>query len=71
MIDEAALKLGEHCDSVRVLCTFPTEGGVTRSYTVGNGNIHAQIGLVKDWVIRQDEYTRTNARNEQNNEDGK
>lgn len=64
MIDEVALKLGEHCDSVRILCSFPTESGITRSYTVGNGNIHAQIGMAHEWITRQDEYVRSNARKE-------
>lgn len=64
LADDLVAKLGEHCDSVRVFLTIPTEGGETTSYSVGNGNIYAQIGLVKEWCVRQDEYVRSNARKE-------
>lgn len=68
MADEMANKLGEHCDSVRILCTISTEQGTTTSYSVGCGNIYAQVGLAKEWIVRQDEYVRRDARKEEGEE---
>lgn len=55
-------QLMEHFDSVRVICTAH-DGGLTSMHTHGGGNIYAQEGSVKDWIIRmnafEDERSRT------------
>lgn len=69
LADKLVSELGEHCDSVRVFCTMNEGNGETASYTVGDGNFHAQTGQVKEWLIRQDEIVREHAR--KNNDDDK
>lgn len=56
-----ANELGEHCDSVRILCTLPTEGGITAGVDAGFGSIYAQIGHVQEWLTIQDQYVRNHA----------
>ena len=53
--------------SVRLFATLhDSEEEVTHSYTNGRGNVQAQIGHVRDWLIRQDEYVRVDARKDVN-----
>lgn len=63
MADELASKLIEHCDSVRIFITNH-DGGHDQSgaYSVGRGNFYAQLGQVKDWVVRQDTLTKVEAK---------
>lgn len=62
LLKSAALNLGEHFDTVQIFATrHQTEteedtGTVNVNYGVGNW--FARLGFVKDWVLRQDEYTR-------------
>lgn len=55
-------QLMEHSDSVRIFYT-KHDGNTenTESFTVGNGNFHAQYGQIKEWVLRQDQYVLTQA----------
>lgn len=50
-------------DSVRIITTIDN-GAETISMHHGIGNFYAQYGAVKEWVIRQEEYTKQNARQE-------
>lgn len=68
MADELVEKLGEHCDSVRVFCTYRAEDGDTSAYTVGDGNFYAQSGQVQEWVAHQDEIVRSRTRKEDGDE---
>ncbi len=54
-------QLMEHFDSVRIICTSH-EDGSTVMHTCGGGNIYAQEGSVKDWVIRMDALEDDRAR---------
>lgn len=53
----AAHSLGEHFDSVRIICTHTMEGN-TANYTYGAGNLYAQQGSVRDWIIEQETMTK-------------
>lgn len=68
MADDLVEKLGEHCDSVRVFCTYPEGGGETSGYSSGSGNFFAQHGQIHEWLIRQDEIVRAHARKQQEGE---
>jgi hypothetical protein len=64
-IDEALDTLAEHFDSVHLFCTkyeSASEGDDGESGTIamsaGRGNIYARIGLIREWLIRQDERGR-------------
>lgn len=65
-IKKAATDLGEYFDTVQIFATrhqSETEddtGTVNLNYGVGNW--FARLGFVKDWLIRQDEYTRDHCR---------
>lgn len=61
MLRRHASMLSEHFDSVRIFVTRQMHDG-TVSVTEGAGNFQAQQGQVREWLIRQDENTRENAR---------
>lgn len=65
LCEEVKGKLLEHVDSVRIFVTFH-EGATenTKSYSLGGGNFYAQLGLVREWLTRQDEYVRKDANKE-------
>lgn len=65
-----ASKLGEHFDSVRVFVTLPSNDGSNSTVAVdsGNGNFHAQLGQVAEWLTIQEEYQRDWARKQCENE---
>lgn len=48
-----ANSLGEHFDSVRIICTLGEEGD-THSYSHGVGNLYAQHGSVREWLTEQE-----------------
>lgn len=53
-------------DSVRIFVSVDPEEGqsVTRSFDSGSGNLFAQLGQVKDWIIGMDELTRKHVNEE-------
>lgn len=55
--EECINKLIEHSDSVRIFATFQ-EDDITKSLTLGRGNFYSQYGLIKEWLIRQDEIAK-------------
>lgn len=59
-------ELGEHFDTVHIFATRhePSESGGTISAQSGCGNWHARYGQVAQWLIRQDERERIEAREE-------
>lgn len=64
IIMDAASRLSEHFDSVRIFCTKHGRGQ-TKNYTTGSGNYYAQVGQVREWVTIDEEYVRDNARHKE------
>ena len=64
-------EIGEHTQSARVFLTYPTEDGKPHyaGYTNGCGNFFAQKGQITDWVIRQEEYVREDARRQSDDDE--
>lgn len=60
LVELHVAQLREHVDSVRIFVTVDPEEGthVTRHADLGSGNIYAQLGQVKDWIVGMDELTR-------------
>lgn len=59
-------QLGEHFDSVSIFCTRhepETEDG-TIQISDGCGNWFARYGQVREWLLRSEERSRNNVRNE-------
>lgn len=65
IVEEAIQKFGEHCHSIRIFVTYPSDDGKneTCGYTKGSGNIYAQIGQTKEFTVEQDEYVKVYVRN--------
>ncbi len=56
-------RLMEHFDSVQVFCTrFDSENDQTISINRGDGNWFARSGQVREWLIKQDEQSRSEQR---------
>ena len=49
ILDEAALKLGEHFDNVQIMVSWMDQGA-TLSCCRGCGNWHARHGLARDFI---------------------
>lgn len=63
-IDAAASSLSEHFDSVRIFVTAHDGGNAeTQSCDSGYGNLYAQLGQIREWLIFQDTYARVYAEN--------
>ena len=65
-LKEACRTLGEYFETVQIFCTRVSdeeadEGG-TVSCQHGTGNWFARKGQVTEWVLKQDENTRKEAR---------
>ena len=61
----------ERFDSVRIFVTrHKDDDDTTDAMTLGSGNMLAQLGQVKEFVSKQDEVTRDQARKECNDDDG-
>lgn len=60
-VEDAAQRLSEHYDSVRIICVKHTQGQ-TAIYSSGRGNLYSQHGSVRDWMMRQDEYLKKHVR---------
>ncbi len=57
MVEEAAAKLMENFDSVRIFVT-KHDGGreATAAFDTGAGNFYAQLGQVSEWLCIQKQY---------------
>jgi len=66
MVKKHAEALGEHFDSVQIFTTRhePTTAGGTATVQYGVGNYYARYGQAREWVLKQDEWTRVEARKE-------
>jgi hypothetical protein len=70
-IQDAANLLGEHCDSVQIIAVVHNDKGddMVVSYAAGSGSLYERIGATREWLIRQDEYTKEHARRHAFNDD--
>lgn len=64
IVSECVTRLSEHCDSVRIFVTSPSNdgSGCTDDLSDGAGNFLAQRGQIRDWMLRQDEYVKEHAK---------
>ena len=58
--------LSEHFDTVQIIATRQDDEDPENDLLCedGSGSIFARIGSVRDWLMRQDEYTRNRAKKE-------
>lgn len=68
MMNEILGRIMEHADAVRIFVS-QHDDDQTRSYTIGRGNFHAQYGLVKEWMARQDQHNREKAKQDAREDD--
>lgn len=61
ILERHVAQLGEHFQSVRIITTRHQDGQ-TFTVTSGAGNFHAQVGSVREWMMRQDERVLENER---------
>lgn len=62
-IERHVAQLGERFDSIRIIASR-NQDGKTITCSSGSGNFYAQLGSVRDWVIRQDAQSKEHARQE-------
>ena len=62
-VEDAASSLSQHFDSVRIFVTR-FDGSDTLCMGVGKGNIYAQYGQVREWMVRFDEQSRMDQKRE-------
>ena len=64
IVDQAIAILGEHFDTVQVFVSRHDGGakGGTITLNAGNGNWHARVGQVCEWVIQVEERQRMEVR---------
>ena len=61
--EKKAAELMEICDSVQIIMTkHDPLNNVTLSISIGRGNIYARQAAVREWVLKQDEYSKESAR---------
>lgn len=58
-LNDAATRLSQHFDSVRIFVTR-FDGEHTLSTNTGRGNWYAQYGQIREWIVRADERSRMN-----------
>jgi hypothetical protein len=67
-LDAHIESLGEFYENVQIFCSKVSDNNDrgTAFISRGAGNMFARIGHVRDWLIRHDELTRINTREEDN-----
>lgn len=70
-IETMAEQIGERFDAVQIIATRhePATACGTISFEAGTGNFHARLGVVRDWLVRQDEEARVRARARQEDDE--
>lgn len=63
-VQDACKSLAEHFDSVTILCSRHEGSRGTRTIAKGSGNWHTQYGIVREWLLNNDEDIREAARRE-------
>ena len=63
VVRDAALRLAEHYDTVQIFVSSyePGEDGSAESYSYGVGNWFTRYGVVRNWLIREEQGTRNEA----------
>ena len=62
-INHKLSEIMEVCDTCQISVTIQNkEDDTTMSLNTGRGNLYARIGSVQEWINRQDEFNRFNAR---------
>jgi len=71
MIKKHVAALSEHCESVRIFVTVPSNDGnqTTKACDDGAGNFYAQYGQITEWIDIQREYQRVWARDHAKSDD--
>lgn len=70
-LEKAIELLSEHFDSVQIIATKKDDEDEDTDLLCehGSGSIYARVGSVRDWLLRQDEYTRQYAKDEEGDDD--
>jgi hypothetical protein len=65
-VDDAIQTLGDFFDSVQIFATRhePGEHDGTIAINKGAGNWFARYGQVKEWVVKTEEYSRIDAKDQ-------
>jgi hypothetical protein len=62
-INHKLSEIMEVCETCQIVVTIQDKtGDTTLSLSTGSGNLYARLGSVQEWINRQDEYNRFNAR---------
>lgn len=61
IVEDCVARLREHFETVEIFVTTIREKR-TRSLNSGAGNYYARIGQIKEWIIRDEEFVRNDAR---------
>jgi hypothetical protein len=62
-INHKLSEIMEVCETCQITVTIQNKtDDTTMSLSTGRGNLYARIGSVQEWINRQDEYNRFNAR---------
>lgn len=70
IIKEATNKLAEHFEDVQIFACSKEDGGEgTSVFRFGTGNWYARYGMIKEWMIYQDEIARLKTRHDIESED--
>lgn len=62
---DACDRLAAHFETVQIFATRANKGGEdgsTLMFNQGSGNYFARYGQVKDWIIREEEVSRSQVR---------
>lgn len=64
IVEKAVSELGEHYDAVQIFCVSRGENGISYGTQSGCGSYYERLGIIHEWIVKCDEETRINARNE-------
>jgi hypothetical protein len=62
IVQAHAKELGEHFDAVVILCSRHEGSKGTRTISKGSGNWHTQLGVVREYMLSNEEAIREEAR---------
>jgi len=67
LVNHKLSEIMEVCDTCQIIITvYSKEDNHTSSLAIGSGNLYARIASCEEWIARQYEYNRDNARNQSN-----
>lgn len=71
IVGRRVAELMEHFDAVQIFVTrYDAEREATRSVRLGDGNYFARYGMVREWVMQQEQDMRTGAADEGDGDEG-